>query len=213
MKCERIDKEGIMSQVSSKPNRQVQRTKSWIFEAVMLLMDEKPYHKITVSDITEKAGIARQTFYRNYGDKDDVVFEYLANIFNTEVFAVDKDEKDDVNIIVLMIDYKYMIDHKKNVKKILSIVDIENRVIHESQKFPMSLMKHYKEKLSAEEYLICRYKLCYQITGCLRVLFDWFINNMPMPVENIVGMLNIMNVPKAVQYRNVPNIEVRIKSG
>ena len=110
-----------------------------------------------------------------------------------------------------MIDYNYMIKHKKTVKKILSIADIENRVIHESQKFPMSLMKHYKEKLSAEEYLICRYKLCYQITGCLRVLLDWFVNDMPMPVENIVGMLNMMNVPKAVQYRNVPNIEVRIK--
>ena len=200
-----------MSQVSSKPNRQVQRTKSWIFEAIMLLMDEKPYYKITVSDITEKAGIARQTFYRNYGDKDDVVFEYLAKIYNTELFTVEKCKKDDKNIIALMIDYDYMIEFKKNLKKILSIVDIENRVIHESQKFPMSLIKHYKGKLSPDEYLVCRYKLCYQITGCLRVLFDWFINDMPMPVENIVSMLNNMNIPKTAQYRNIPNIVVRIK--
>ena len=200
-----------MSQKTGKPNRQVQRTKSWIFDAVLLLMDEKPYNKITVSDITEKAGVARQTFYRNYGDKDDVVFEYLAKIFSTELFTFEKDKRNDKNTIVLMIDYKYMTNYQKNLKKILSITDIENRVINEGQKFPMSLMEHYKEKLSAEEYLICRIKLCYQITGCLRVLFDWFINDLPMPVENIVSMLNAMNIPKTAQYRNIPNIVVRLK--
>ena len=200
-----------MSQKTTKPNRQVQRTKSWIFEAVMLLMDEKPYDKITVSDITEKAGIARQTFYRNYNDKDDVVFEYIAKIFSAESFSIEKDKKDDKNVIVLMIDYNYMLDNKKILKKILSITDIENRVINEGQKLPMSLMENYKDTLPAEELVICRIKLCYQITGCLRVLFDWFINELPMPVDNIVGMLNVMNVPKTAQYRNIPNILVRLK--
>jgi AcrR family transcriptional regulator len=201
-----------MMQKSSKHNRQVQRTKSYIFEALMLLMDEMPYGKITVSDITEKAGIARTTFYRNYNDKDDVVFEYLLNTFNTELLnikTVDKDDKQ--NTIVFMFDYKYMVKHQKTLKKLLSISDIENRIFRELQEFPMSLLEHYKEKLSAWEYLICRYKLCYQIIGCLRVLFDWFINDMPLPVENIVLMLNAMNVPKTVQYRNIPNIFVRLK--
>ena len=201
-----------MSQKTGKPNRQVQRTKSWIFDAVMLLMDEKPYDKITVSDITEKAGIARQTFYRNYNDKDDVVFEYIAKIFSAESLSVEKDKKDDRNIIVLMIDYKYISDNKKVLKKILSITDIENRVISEGQKLPMSLMENYKNILTAEEYLICRIKMCYQITGCLRVLFDWFINDLPMPVDSIVGMLNGMNTPRTAQYRNIPSIIVRLKN-
>ena len=175
-------------------------------------MDEKPYEKITVSDITEKAGIARQTFYRNHNDKDDVVFEYIAKIFSAESLSVEKDKKDDRNIIVLMIDYKYISDNKKVLKKILSITDIENRVISEGQKLPMSLMENYKNILTAEEYLICRIKMCYQITGCLRVLFDWFINDLPMPVDSIVGMLNGMNTPRTAQYRNIPSIIVRLKN-
>ena len=70
---------------------------------------------------------------------------------------------------------------------------------------------NYILKLTAHEYLVCRYKLCYQITGSLRVLFDWFINDMPMPIDNIVEMLNRMNIPKTVQYRNIPSIVVRRK--
>jgi len=201
-----------MTERPGKPNRQVQRTKSWIFDAIMLLMDEKPYSKITVSDITEKAGIARQTFYYTYNDKDDVIFDYMMNTFNTDLMSIEtskKGEKQDT--IVFIFDYQYMVNNKNVLKKILSVNDIKSRIFHDLQQYPMSLMDNYKKKLSAEEYLIGRYKLCYQITGFLSLFFDWFINDMPMPVERLIPMINSMNIPKAVQYRNIPNVEVRIK--
>jgi len=191
-------------QKSFSHNRQVQRTKLWIFEALMLLMDEKPYDKITVSDIADKAGVARPTFYRNFDDKDEVVLEYLNNSFSTE-----KDDK--LNNIILVFDDKYLVKHQKNLKKILDTVSIENRIYHDLQKYTQSLIEKYKKQLSMEEYLICRYKINYQITGSLRIFFDWFINNMPMPVENVVSMLNAMNIPKTVQYRNIPGVVVRLK--
>jgi AcrR family transcriptional regulator len=201
-----------MSQKTGKPNRQVLRTKSWIFDAVMLLMEEKPYSKITVSDITEKAGIARQTFYRNYADKDEVVFEYLENSLNTELLSIEKGKKNDgQNTIVFIFDYKYMVKNQKDLKKILSVADIKNRIFQDMQEHPMSLIRHYRTKLSAEEYLIGRYKFCYQINGFLSLFFDWFINGMPMPVEKFISMINAMNIPKTTQYINIPNIEVRIK--
>ena len=203
-----------MTKKPSKPNRQVQRTKSWIFDAIMLLMDEKPYGKITVSDITEKAGIARQTFYYTYNDKDDVIFDYMMNTFNTDLMSIEtskKGEKQDT--IVFIFDYQYMVNNKNLLKKILSVNDIQSRIFHDLQQYPMSLMDNYKKKLSAEEYLIGRYKLCYQITGFLSLFFDWFINDMPMPVEKLIPMVNSMNIPKAAQYRNIPNVEVRLKDG
>jgi AcrR family transcriptional regulator len=195
-----------------KPNRQILRTKSWVFDALMLLMDEMPYNKITVSDISGKAGIARPTFYRYYDDKDDVIFEYLLNTFNTELLNIEKvNKKDKQDTIVLVFDYEYMNKHQRILKKILSTADIENRILHELQKYPMTFLKNYKEKLTTEEYLLCRYKLYYQITGSLRVIFDWFINDMPLSVENMISMINAMNIPKTIQYRNIPSIVVQIK--
>jgi len=202
-----------MSEKSGKPNRQVQRTKSWIFDAVMLLLDEKPYNKITVSDITEKAGIARQTFYYTYNDKDDVIFEYLLNTFNTDLMSVETRQKGDKqNTIVFIFDYQYMARNQEILKKILSIPEIESRIFRDLQKYPISLIEPYRENLPEEEYLICRYKLCYQITGFLSMFFDWFISGMPMPVEKFIPMINAMNTPKTIQYRNIPSIQVRLKS-
>jgi AcrR family transcriptional regulator len=175
----------------------------------MLLMDEKPFKKITVSVIANKAGIARPTFYRNYDDINDVVYDYLLNTFSTELLSAEKCDKQDT--IVLIFDNKYMIKHQKNLKKILSTADIENRIFRDLQRYPMSLIERYKKQLSPKEYLICRYKICYQITGSLRILFDWFINNMPMPIEKLIPMLNAMNIPKTVQYRYIPSVVVRLK--
>ncbi|MDR1231095.1 MAG: TetR/AcrR family transcriptional regulator [Spirochaetaceae bacterium] len=192
-------------------NRQVQRTRSWIFEALMLLLNEKPYSKISVSDITKKAGIARQTFYRNYDDKDDIALEYLMHSFKVEPMEiVDGKQGGSQNNIVLVFNYPYMIEHHANLKKLLSIADVVQRIYHEAQDFPLILLEQYKNSMTEHEYLICRYKLCYQITGCLRVFFDWFINDMPLPLDNTVSMLNAMNIPKTIQYRNIPNIVVRI---
>jgi AcrR family transcriptional regulator len=128
-----------MANVSHKTiahNRKTSLTRSWIFESLMLLIDQKPYNKITVSDITKKAGIARQTFYRSYANKDAVLSEYFRGMIN--------------------------------------------------------------------------YKLEHDVVGCFQVFFDWFVNDSPLPVEQIVAMLNSMNVSEIGRSRNLPNILVRI---
>jgi AcrR family transcriptional regulator len=193
-------------------NKQVIRTRSWVFEALMLLMDAKPYSKITISDICTKAGIARPTFYRNYKDKDDIVFECCRKILSIAV--EETTEKTSANrLITLTFNFNYMVEHRKDLQKILSDAEIEGRIFSQLQRFPESLIKQYKSILTAEEYLICRYKICYQITGSMRVIFDWFENNMPLGKQELVEMLNIMATPRKVKYRNVPSIVVRINEG
>jgi hypothetical protein len=200
-----------MSQVSSKPNRQVQRTKSWVFEAVMLLMDEKSYDKITVSDITEKAGIARQTFYRNYKDKDDVIIQYFSKIFNDEMLSVEKsDEKNKPNNIVLTFNIKYMVKHHVNLKKIMRAVDIENLFSNKLNEWQELLASQNKSKLNSNMQFIYRYKIYYQITGILKVIMDWFKNDMPISVDDLVKLLNYFTVDTESLYISVPNIKIQI---
>jgi hypothetical protein len=114
------------------------------------------------------------------------------------------------NNIVLIFNYQYMIEHRDSLKKLLSIADITQRIYRETQEFLLVLLEQYKNSMTENGYWICRYKLCYQTSGCLRVLFDWFINDMPLPLSNMVSMLNAINIPKTTQYRNIPNIVVCI---
>ena len=46
-----------------------------ICTALILLMDTEDFDNITISGLVKKAGVSRQTFYRNYASKEDVVIE------------------------------------------------------------------------------------------------------------------------------------------
>ena len=61
------------------------RTKTKIADAFKELMNSKPFEKITVSDITEKCHIHRQTFYYHFQDRyellDWIIFNELLKPF------------------------------------------------------------------------------------------------------------------------------------
>ena len=56
-----------------KTDRRSQRTYRLVSSALADLLIEKPYDKILVQDILDRAGIGRTTFYAHYFDKEDVL--------------------------------------------------------------------------------------------------------------------------------------------
>ncbi|TCZ78476.1 TetR/AcrR family transcriptional regulator [Paenibacillus albiflavus] len=64
-----------------KTDRRITRTRRMIIEAFTLLMEEKGFEAITVSDLTEKADINRGTFYQHYKDKYDLLEQSEKEIF------------------------------------------------------------------------------------------------------------------------------------
>ena len=55
-------------------------TKESITTALFILMQQKPYHEISITDICKRAGVSRNAFYRNYSVKDEIVRLYLFEI-------------------------------------------------------------------------------------------------------------------------------------
>ncbi|MDR1429725.1 MAG: TetR/AcrR family transcriptional regulator [Spirochaetaceae bacterium] len=201
---------------SGKQNGQPKRTKSYIFDALLLLMDEKPYNKITVSDITKRAGIARQTFYRNYNKKNDIIEQYLTKSFNMELLMPENAEGDTKKSgLVLTFDLGYIISHKENLMKIILKINIENLFssrFREWSKDLKNLIDNYRDKLSAEEYEIYRYNVYYQAIGSMYILADWLKNDMPLPVEKLRSFLNGFILPDSLQHKHIPNIIIRLKN-
>ncbi|MGI6168217.1 MAG: TetR/AcrR family transcriptional regulator [Christensenellales bacterium] len=59
----------------------IERTKEWLYSALVELLKSHRYEDINVSDLTRKAGVARQTFYNNYACIDDIIVEQVQKVF------------------------------------------------------------------------------------------------------------------------------------
>lgn len=48
-------------------------SRKWLADALLFLMEEQSYSKITVKDICKKSDLSRQTFYNFFECKDDII--------------------------------------------------------------------------------------------------------------------------------------------
>lgn len=62
----------INVQRTQKTDRRVRRTRDALGDALIALMQEKPFDSITVQDVLDRAGVGRSTFYVHYRDKEDL---------------------------------------------------------------------------------------------------------------------------------------------
>lgn len=62
--------------------------KNYITEALLLLMKEKEFGQIRISEITARAGVNRVSFYRNFNSKEDVLHQYLHAQFDEQFVQV-----------------------------------------------------------------------------------------------------------------------------
>lgn len=68
----------------STDNLRVRRTRKLLREALIELIDERGFERLTVGEITVRAMVSRAAFYRNYRDK----YELVEQIFDEAMGAV-----------------------------------------------------------------------------------------------------------------------------
>ena len=49
-------------------------------QALMQLLQTKSLSNITISELTERAGVSRMTYYRNYNSMDEIFISYLKDL-------------------------------------------------------------------------------------------------------------------------------------
>jgi AcrR family transcriptional regulator len=65
---------------AAKVDRRVRRTRELLRRALLSLIQEQGYGRITVQDIIDRADIGRSTFYAHYRDKDDLLLSEFEDI-------------------------------------------------------------------------------------------------------------------------------------
>jgi len=107
-----------MSQIKEKVNPITLRSKKWIVNSLIELMDKKPYNQITLKEIAENVDLARQTIYRNFATKEAILEYHVDGLYNEFIKIISA--KKDVELNDLLITYfEYWYISKEFLKKLI----------------------------------------------------------------------------------------------
>jgi AcrR family transcriptional regulator len=74
-------KEHLPLAASNKTDARVRRTRDALGDALIALMQEKPFDTITIQEVLDRAHVSRSTFYSHYSDKDDLLMSDAEEFF------------------------------------------------------------------------------------------------------------------------------------
>lgn len=73
-----------------KADRRALRTRNVLGDALVELMQQRPFHSIKVQDVLDRAGVSRSTFYTHYRDKDDLFLSDVEDFWELLSSLIDR---------------------------------------------------------------------------------------------------------------------------
>lgn len=138
--------------------------KDSITDALLILLNKKTLDRISITEITSKAGVGRVSFYRNFNSKEDIIDKYLTKVTDNFInksqisFRNDNIEKYLLTLFTHLENYK---DFAYNLYKSNCIYLIESQ-------FKRIFTQNYKE--------YDKYKRDFYIGGIYNIYYNWLIN-------------------------------------
>lgn len=156
-----------------------QFTRDCIRTALIYLMNDLPFEKITVTAIINRAGVSRAGFYRNYTSKEEVLDE-LAEITSQQLNAFITDQKYESN------PYQWYLD----LFNVIKDNQEEFRLLIKAQ-LPHNYSANFVDpikKLFATQPTKDYYRSMAVAASLKEILVDWFERGMPESPEDMASL-------------------------
>jgi AcrR family transcriptional regulator len=176
-------------------DRRVQRTKQTLYSALLQLVDEKPFDKITVQELLERANVGRTTFYTHFESKEDLfissheqIIRDIGRSFFSEAGNLRAEPSPEL-ILFLQLNqqnrdtYFYLVGGSGG--EILRL--LKDRI---AQHLAEQLHDLFREDQSSIPFDV----LCQHVAGSVVSVISWWMDKRtPYTVQEIATMLHQMN--------------------
>lgn len=177
---------GILFMKNSCVNLQNELIKECIFVALMILMEEKCFYEITITEIAKKAGVSRMSYYRNYSSKEDIIISYLDRMFENYLKIISDYGKDDY----YHRKYWFLICFKENERL------VRNLIHHELTYLVLERMNKLADRvckltINEKSYLpdMDLQNVRFATGGLFNVILNWINSGMTVREEEIASIL------------------------
>jgi AcrR family transcriptional regulator len=140
-----------------------------IFSALMTLMKTQPYEKISVTEITAKAGVSRMAYYRNYTSKEDIFIKHLDKIFTSYLSDIMNSNDDDLDSVYVGF-FSYFRKQADFIGELIN-AGLSYLILDKFYKYLIMIKENVFYHISSSD--INDYQLYFAAGGLYEVLIEW----------------------------------------
>ncbi|MDO4285413.1 MAG: TetR/AcrR family transcriptional regulator [Eubacteriales bacterium] len=148
--------------------------KKAIIDAFFILMDEKPFSSITVSELVKKAGVARATYYRNFYYKEDIIRAFLSSMHqelflemkNTPIITETVDVYLNPDLLYRSLEYAFRLCYKNREYLLIIMKNGLGGLIQDA-------LNEYAYSLISEDSSIDAYQICFIQGAGFHMVMSW----------------------------------------
>lgn len=167
-------------------------TRMCMGDALVNIMQQKAYDKISVSDIVKKAGVSRMTYYNYYETKEELVKDYIEEITSLYLDEEKNNLKEKNNIM----DYAHILflikffDRYGKFFVTLADAGMYSFIIDAAN---IIMEKEYKDNYSTSDdaYFLKKktYELYFYSGAMVNVFLQWQKNGKNITPEELAGII------------------------
>jgi AcrR family transcriptional regulator len=173
----------ILNEEDKCMNRQVPKTKNVIFDALLKKMNEKPYHEITIVEITEEADVARLSFYRHFNSKEDIILYKFKDIISKMVRKISVDTINAPKEILDLI--LSIVDGYKSIFKLIIKQNLYGLIVQSFSSDIRLLTKKITRLKDSDFHLLTFYE-----GALVNLIIDWISSESELSKDEYLNIVN-----------------------
>ncbi len=185
-------------QLEKKEDLRIRRTYKLLFEALLALLEQQPFERISVTDICDKAMVHRTTFYKHFEDKYHLLMygiKELQNDFSEK--SITNENFDNPKQYYLDI-FEHVLKYISANQKMYSLVLARNETDSVLSMFSKLVVEDIMGKLNDNEKRGIKHLIPLEIianfyAGALLSMISWWLRNSEsVPIDAMVRYLDLM---------------------
>lgn len=169
--------------------KELNRSQKFYIDALLALMQKKPYAEITVTELSEYAQYDRRTYYRHFKTKDDILYLHCATLLHE--MAEIMNAKGPLTPYSGFLSYFQFWNRHKDF---LALLNRHNLLHFLGEKQEQLIYQHVgklvhddlPDKLSGTSEF-SQYAFCFTLGGLWSSLVFWIRNGMQQTPERLTG--------------------------
>ncbi len=166
----------------------VPRSKKRFIKALLVLMEQYDFKDITITQISQEAGLSRKTFYRLFKDKEELLYFFFEKLYKECLIRIrSRQLRHYWDVVQCYFDF---FGERKELLSLLKENNLSTLLFEGSYKYSFKVFEYVRSKETAEAYSsFLPYLPAYSTGGMYSMLLKWVEGDMSVPSSRLIEIL------------------------